>query len=79
MSWKWCRSKGIQNEHTASIRCRELQSFLIEERHVLRNVIQVEEAELFPSMVYSISKSLETDINENAVYLWSLWSLKPCF
>lgn len=36
---------------------------------MLRNVIQVEEAEPFPSRVYSISKSLETDINENAVCL----------
>lgn len=69
MSLKWCRSKGIRNEHIASIRCRELQSFLIEERHVLRNVIQAEEAEPFPSRVYSISKSLETDINENTMHL----------
>lgn len=36
---------------------------------MLRNVIQVEEAEPFPSRVYSISKSLETDINENSVFM----------
>lgn len=27
----------------------------------------------------SISKSLETDINENTMHLWSLWGLKPWF
>lgn len=51
MSLKRCRFKGIQTEGIASIRCRELQSFLTEERHGLRNVIQAEEAEPFPSIV----------------------------
>lgn len=46
---------------------------------MLRNFIQVEEAEPFPSRRNSISKSLEIDINANKVYLWSTWGTEPCF
>lgn len=65
--------KLVHNQHEIQ---RALASFFIEERHVLRDVLQVEP---FPSRGNSISKSLEMDRNENKGYLWPTWGTEPSF
>lgn len=52
--------------HSAHEVQRVLESFLVEERHVLRNFTRVE---LFPRRGNSISKGSEMDISANKGYL----------